>query len=41
MLLGLSVRLSLCLCLSTRLLRKLGADFDEIFWKGGAWPRTK
>jgi len=33
----LSVCLSVCLCV--RLLKKIWLDFDEIFYRSGAWPR--
>jgi len=27
--------------LSARLLKKLRTDFDEIFWRCGAWPKEQ
>lgn len=29
------------LCLSTRLFKKLQAGLDEIFWRGGMWPKDQ
>jgi len=31
--------LPVSVCLSAKLLEKLRIDFDEIFWRGGAWPK--
>ena len=30
----------MCVCLSVCPLDYSGSDFNEIFWKGGVWPRT-